>query len=318
MKANVYDTVIYKTPDGKGISFLVGTNKTGTPFTPKADGTAPSGAQKVADRIDGEVVPVNPADLSQGYLVKLDELLDVEKGVELGVDASLVTNAWNKTLGRILDNKWVGSAAARDSQELNELSLRSQAASKFINLEGKKLDKTINGLNLKDSTLLSTVVKDLGDGVNGVGRQTWSDTDFASRWRQLNNNIPPSPKVMEAFKASQELSDAAYYLKASEMVKTFVRKGYKNSIEVEDGVMLPAKKVLLGSLENDAKIYNKLDGSRLYKKDYGDSPRNQSLWKLNTPWNGPRVRCVPTNTQRLYRMVMCWVTLHMEEEQTLT
>ena len=297
MKANVYDTVIYKTPDGKGISFLVGTNKTGTPFKPKADGTAPSGAQKVADRIDGEVVPVNPADLSQGYLVKLDELLDVEKGVELGVDASLVTNAWNKTLGRILDNKWVGSAAARDSQELNELSLRSQAASKFINLEGKKLDKTINGLNLKDSTLLSTVVKDLGDGVNGVGRQTWSDTDFASRWRQLNNDIPPSPKVMEAFKASQELSDAAYYLKASEMVKTFVRKGYKNSIEVEDGVMLPAKKVLLGSLENDAKIYNKLDNSKLYKKDYGDLPRNQSLWKLNTPWNGQEYVVFPQTTK---------------------
>ena len=72
---------------------------------------------------------------------------------------------------------------------------------------------------------------------------------------------------MEAFKATQELSDAAYYLKASEMVKTFVRKGYKNSIEVEDGVMLPAKKVLLRFIrKNDAKIYNKLDNSKLYKK----------------------------------------------------
>ena len=102
---------------------------------------------------------------------------------------------------------------------------------------------------------------------------------------------------MEAFKASQELSDAAYYLKASEMVKTFVRKGYKNSIEVEDGVMLPAKKVLLGSLENDAKIYNKLDNSKLYKKDYGDLPRNQSLWKLNTPWNGQEYVVFPQTTK---------------------
>ena len=308
MKSFVYDTRIYDVADGKGISFLLGTNKKGLPFQ-KTDGSIPSGAQKLADKIDGEVVPVNPADLSQGYLVKVDELLDLEKGVDLGMDVSLQTsapssnvvgkiiNAWDKTLGKVLDNKLIGSAASRDVQELNELSLRSQAATKYINLEGKKLEKTISSLNFNDRTLLNNVVKDLGEGANGVGRQTWSDTDFAARWRQLNDDVPPSPQAMEAFKASQELSDAAYYLKASEMVKTFVRKGYKNSIEVEDGIMLPAKKVLLGSLKNDAKIYNKIDGSRLYKSDYKDSPRDQSLWKLNTPWNDQEYVMSPQNTK---------------------
>ena len=298
IKAVVNDVRLFNTPSGKGITFLVGTNKKGSPFPAKKDGTATSGAQKIADRTGGRVVPVDPDDVSKGFLVEVDELLDFEKGVNLGVNTSLITNAWNKTFARILDNKFMGSTASRDIQEINELALRSQTATKFINLEGKKLDNIINGLDLNDSILLSSVVKDLGDGVNGVGRLTWSDTDFATRWRQLNNNVPPNPKVMEAFKASQDLSDAAYYLKASEMLKTFVRKGFKNSVEVEAGVLLPARKVMLSSVKNqDAKILNGLDNSKLYKKDYIDEPKDIIAWELNTPWNGQEYIVFPTKTK---------------------
>jgi hypothetical protein len=75
-KTTVYKTDIVKTSENiTAIEFSIG-KKDGVAFKLNKNGTIESGAQKIADRVGGEVVPLDPQNLSLGYVVKVQEAAD--------------------------------------------------------------------------------------------------------------------------------------------------------------------------------------------------------------------------------------------------
>jgi hypothetical protein len=285
-KANVYDVLVRSTnAQTQQVTFQLGKNTDGLPFKPLEDGSAPSGAQKLADRLDGEVKPIDPDDLSLGFVVEVTDAVDLSKGVTGGFNIKLAQGLWAKTFGRLLDNPVLGSAPARDVAELNELALRSQNASKFLSVEGRKQQEIIRKLGYEDTSLLDSLLTEFRDGPDSVGRTKWSDTEFEAAWTAKTGE-KASKEVMDAFHAAETLSDAAYYFKSMETMKTYVSKGFKNSVEVEAGVFLPAKRVKLSALKADDKVYDASNSLRLYGREVDNLPDDSVVWELSSKWNG--------------------------------
>ncbi len=280
----------------KAVDFYLGKNTDGLPFEPLDDGSVPSGAQKVADRIGGEVVPLDPEDLSLGFVVKVSENLDASKGLKGGFNIKLAQTKWSQILGKVFDNNLVGSPAARDVQELNEIALRSQSASKYLAFEGKKQQDIIGRLNFEDTKTLDTILSEFRDGPNSIARQSWNEAEFSSAWKTFTGETP-SVKVVDAFKAAESLSDASYYFKAMETMKTFIMKGFKNSVEVEDGIFIPAKRKVLSDLAGDAKVFDYLNNVKLFAKEIDDIPKDSVVWELSQPWNGQDFVVLPSRVR---------------------
>jgi hypothetical protein len=297
LKVNVYDVDVTDLGEqSKAVNFYIGKNTDGLPFKPLEDGSAPSGAQKIADRIGGEVMPLDPDDLSLGFVVKASESVDASKGLKGGFNIKLAQTKWSQVLGKVFDNKVVGSAAARDVVELNEIALRSQTASKYLAYEGSKQQDVIGRLNYEDTKTLDTIISEFRDGPDSVGRQSWNETEFSSAWKTMTGETP-STKVIDAFKAAESLSDAAYYFKSMETMKVFIMKGFKNSVEVEDGIFLPAKRKVLSELAEDAKVFDYSNGLKLYAKEIDDIPKDTVVWELSQPWNGQDFVVLPNKVR---------------------
>ena len=297
LKVNVYDVDVTDLGEqSKAVNFYIGKNTDGLPFKPLEDGSAPSGAQKIADRIGGEVIPLDPDDLSLGFVVKASESVDASKGLKGGFNIKLAQTKWSQVLGKVFDNKVVGSAAARDVVELNEIALRSQTASKYLAYEGSKQQDIIGRLNYEDTKTLDTIIAEFRDGPDSVGRQSWNETEFSSAWKTMTGETP-STKVIDAFKAAESLSDAAYYFKSMETMKVFIMKGFKNSVEVEDGIFLPAKRKVLSELAEDAKVFDYSNNLKLYAKEIDDIPKDTVVWELSQPWNGQDFVVLPNKVR---------------------
>ena len=299
-KANVYDVAVRATgAQTQDVVFRLGKNTDGLPFKPLDDGSAPSGAYKIADRIGGEVKPIDPDDLSLGFVVEVAEALDIGAGVKGGFNIKLAQGWWSGTVGKLLDNPVLGSAPARDVAELNELALRSQTASKYLSNEGRKQQEIIRKLGYEDTSMLDSILTEFRDGPDSVGRQTWNPTEFKAAWRARTGGEEPTQQVMEAFKAAETLSDAAYYFKSVEVMKNYVSKGYKSSVEVADGIFVPAKRKTLSNLKDDAKVYDAMNGTKLFAREVDDLPQDSVVWELSTPWNGQDFVVIPRSTRSI-------------------
>lgn len=297
-KVNINDVRI--TPIDNQVSsidFIVGNNKDGAPFKALKNGSAPSGAIKIANKTGGEVVPIDPDNLSLGYVVKISEAADLSSGLRGGLDIKLTNTLWTKTLGKLFDNNVIASAATRDVTELNQFALRSQTASKYLANEGEAQQRIISRLNYEDTSTLDLVLTKLRDGPSSILRKEWNDTEFKAQWVGATGGMSPSEDVMKAFKAAQNLSDAAYFFRAQEVLKSYVSKGFKNSVEVEDGIFVPAKRTTLGALKDDAKVLDKKNGVKLYAKEVDDIPKDTVVWELNTPWNDQEFILFASNTR---------------------
>lgn len=297
-KTNVYDVGVYDLNEQtKAVSFFIGKNTDGLPFKPLADGSAPSGAQKIADRINGEVVPLDPEDLTLGYVVRVDEAVDASAGLKSGFNIKLAETLWTKTLGKVLDNPYLGSAATRDVRELNELALRSQTASKYLSNEGRKLEKNIGKLSYEETVTMDTILSEFRDGADAIARQSWNETEFSAAWLNKTGEVP-SQKIIDAYKAAESLSDAAYYFKSMEIMKTYIMKGFKNSVDI-DGVFIPAKRTTLSTLKADAKVIDLSENTKLYAKEIDDVPSDTVVWELSQPWQGQDYVLFPSNTRAI-------------------
>lgn len=295
-KTVVYKTDIVKSPEGiTALEFSLG-KKDGVAFKLTKKGEVESGAQKLADKIGGEVVPLDPQNTALGFVVKVQEAADTLQGVGGKIDISLSKTMWNKTLGKILDNSFVGSTASRGITELNELALRSETANRFLVNSGAKSQKTINKLGAVERKNLDHVLGDLVNSPDSTLRKRWDGQEFASRWRQLTG-ANPNAKVMEAFQAAQDLSDIAYYLHATRTLRDVVAKGFKNSVEVEAGVFKPARRVRLDALPEGTKIFDGAGLGKLIKEDFKEFGNNLSIWEFDSPWNGQTHMAFPNSTK---------------------
>lgn len=269
----------------KGVEFTIGTSKSGSPFKALKNGEAPSTAQKTADKVGGKVIPVDPSDTSKGYLVSVSEALDLSEGFKKGLDVTLAQSLWTRTLGKLLDNPWLGSSAARDVAELNDAALRGEVAAKFIQNEGAKHQRTIQKLSYKDNVTLDSILEELRDGPDATLRQNWDEVEVKARWKGLTGEDMPE-SVYEAYKASEALSDAAYYFSATETMKKYVNKGFKNSVDLGSGISYPARKTTLKALKDKDKVFDARNQVKLYADEIDDVPEDVVVWELSTEVDG--------------------------------
>ena len=295
-KTIVYKTDIIKTADNvTAIEFSLG-KKDGVAFKTTKKGNIESGAQKLADKVGGTVAPLDPQNLSLGYVVKVQEAADTLQGVGGKLDIGLAKTMWNKTLGLVLDNPLVGSTASRGIRELNELALRSESANKYLINSGAKAQSTITKLSAVERRTMDSVLSDLVNSTDSTLRKRWDVSEFSSRWRGITGSNP-STKVVNAFNAAEDLSDVAYYLHAVRTLRDVVAKGFKNSVEVEVGVFKPARRIRIQSLPDGTKIFDGAGRGKLIKEDYKEFGNDFNVWEFDSPWNGQTHIAFPNSTK---------------------
>jgi hypothetical protein len=295
-KTTVYKTDIVKTSENiTAIEFSIG-KKDGVAFKLNKNGTIESGAQKIADRVGGEVVPLDPQNLSLGYVVKVQEAADTLQGVGGAFNITLAKTIWNRTLGALLDNPFVGSTASRGIRELNELALRSENANKYLRNAGAKAEKNISKLSADERSVMDSVLKDLVDGPDSTLRKRWDESEFSSRWKAVTGTNP-NKKVLAAYHSAEDLSDMAYFFNSMEALKSAVAKGFKNSVEVEAGVFVPARRVRLATLKEGTKIFDGAGRGKLLKEDYKEFGNDFNVWELSSPWNDQEFVAFPTSNR---------------------
>lgn len=259
-----------------------------------------SGAQKFADRIGGVVAPLDPEDLSKGYVVEVQEALNLRDTKFQGWDLALETKAWYNVLGKALDNRFLGGAAQRNLEKLNEYALRSENASKFLNTKGQDYINKLGALDYEDLTMMNYVLSEFRDGVRPVSRTEWNYTDFAAAWMQKTGQMP-NDKVHEAFEIASDIEDTAWLMQAADAVRDAVEKGFKNSIEVADGVWLPARRKTAKALDDNAEIVDlRGDIAQVRSKNQvaalGD---DVVVWEVAEKWNGKEYYIFPTKPPRI-------------------
>ena len=295
-KTTVYKTDIVKTSENiTAIEFSIG-KKDGVAFKLNKNGTIESGAQKIADRVGGEVVPLDPQNLSLGYVVKVQEAADTLQDVGGAFNITLAKTIWNRTLGALLDNPFVGSTASRGIRELNELALRSENANKYLRNAGAKAEKNISKLSADERSVMDSVLKDLVDGPDSTLRKRWDESEFSSRWKAVTGTNP-NKKVLAAYHSAEDLSDMAYFFNSMEALKSAVAKGFKNSVEVEAGVFVPARRVRLATLKEGTKIFDGAGRGKLLKEDYKEFGNDFNVWELSSPWNDQEFVAFPTSNR---------------------
>ena len=295
-KTIVYKTDIIKTADNvTAIEFSLG-KKDGVAFKTTKKGNIESGAQKLADKVGGTVTPLDPQNLSLGYVVKVQEAADTLQGVGGKLNIGLAKTFWNKTLGAVLDNPLIGSSASRGIRELNELALRSESANKYLVNAGAKAQKVITKLSAIERTTMDNVLSDLVNSTDSTLRKRWDVSEFFSRWHGVTGSNP-STKVVDAFHAAEDLSDVSYYLHATRTLRDVVAKGFKNSVEVESGVFKPARRIRLQSLPDGTKIFDGAGRGKLIKEDYKEFGNDFNVWEFDSPWNGQTHIAFPNSTK---------------------
>jgi hypothetical protein len=209
---------------------------------------------------------------------------------------SLAKTMWNKTLGALLDNPFVGSTASRGIRELNELALRSENANKYLRNAGAKAEKNISKISADERSVMDSVLKDLVDGPDSTLRKRWDESEFSSRWKAVTGTNP-NKKVLAAYHSAEDLSDMAYFFNSMEALKSAVAKGFKNSVEVEAGVFVPARRVRLATLKEGTKIFDGAGRGKLLKEDYKEFGNDFNVWELSSPWNDQEFVAFPTSNR---------------------
>lgn len=277
----------------------------GTPFRPLPDGSASRSIQKVADEINevvekAEVAPVDPTDLSKGYVINVDERVNVSglpKSLDekLGIETGLVRN----TLGRVMNNSIMGSAAMRDNQRLASLAQMSESSRAAVKEIIDPYQKAIQRLNSDERFAVQAVYTELRDGKDASLRTRYTDGEFAVKYKQLHpRGQEATPRAIEAYDSLAAIEEADYLLKTTTLLNRYVEKGYQNSVEVFDNYFAPAKKVRRSDVPEDAKLYDAQGGGgkiRVQDLDSEDIP----IWKLDKPTSDGQEFVVYPKTVRI-------------------
>lgn len=309
-KATVYTTDIFDIPSPlgnvrKGVTFSIGRGN-GTPYRAILEEGVyrpESGAIKKAEKLGGQVTPLDAEDPTKGFVVKVSEALDprsadmVDLDIALPTSTSVIGKVWDKVIAP-LDNSLLGSTMSRGIQWINELALRSENASKFLRSSGSDLEKKISAIGFDNLVNLNAVLKKLQLGPDSLGDLKWDEAKFASEWLHYTGSAPDQ-KTIDAYRAAESLSDTAWNLAAADAVKDAVEKGFKNSIEVEPGIFIPARRKRLELVKDDDKILDLRDisGTKT-KKDLKDLGNDLSVWELSEPWKGVEYFTMPTTAPR--------------------
>lgn len=276
----------------------------GTPFKPLPDGGVPQGVQKLVDDIKqkvekAEVVPVDPNDPSKGYVIEVAERVNVtglQPALEssLGIESGIVRD----TIGRVMNNTIMGSAALRDNQRLATLSQMAESSRAAVKQVVKPYEDAIQKLNAKERYTVQSVYTQLRDGADAALRTRYTEGEFAVKYKQMHpNNEAPTPRAYEAYEALASIEEADYLLKTTSMLNRYIEKGYQNAVEVFDGYFAPAKKVRKSDVPDDAKLIDGQYGGKIRIQDL--EGEELPIWKLDKPTSDGQEFIVAPNKVRV-------------------
>ena len=261
----------------------------GAPFKPLANGEAPESLKRHLEDIktrapEAEIVPVNPDDLRQGYVVEVKERINTS-GLQEAIDEVQGLSAgWvRNTIGKVMNNPIMGSTALRDVQRLetlNNMGESSRAAVKQYVLNPYL--RTMESLSPKETYTIQRVYGELRDGSDAARRTRYDESEFRTKYIQLHpSNAEPSPKAFEAFQAVATVEEADYLIKSTNMLQRYIEKGFNNTIQVFDDYFAPAKTVARSDIPADARIIDGQSGVALRLDELGDE--DLPIWKIDKP-----------------------------------
>ncbi len=261
----------------------------GAPFKPLANGEAPESVKRYLDDIktrapEAEIVPVNPDDLRQGYVIEVKERINTSGLQEAINEVQGLSGGWvRNTIGKVMNNPVMGSTALRDVQRLetlNNMGESARAAVKQYVLNPYL--RAMESLSPKETYTIQRVYGELRDGADAALRLRYNEAEFRNKYIEMHpSNAEPSAKAYEAFQAVATVEEADYLLKSTNMLQRYIEKGYNNTVQVFDNYFAPAKTVPRADIPDDARIIDGQSGVSLRLTELGDE--DLPIWKLDKP-----------------------------------
>lgn len=254
--------------------------KNAAPFKYTKAGNIPKKQQEMISQLGGKAVPID----DKHFIIEVEEAInpeDVIKGFnvpsQLPTDLSgLGSKVWDKTkrvLALPFDNPITGSSRLRDLEEFTTLKQMAEAGYSGIKEFVDPLIKQLRRLRGKERSALSRVLGELRDGSDSALKDHYGPVEFSLKYRQMHpDGEPPSQQVLEAYEAAVALEQADYVFAAYNSYSRALRKGFSQTIEPHDGYFVPAKRVPIENIPDDAKVLDGQTGAKLRKEDFpGDS-----------------------------------------------
>jgi len=261
------------------ISIIMGNPRTGLPVTKKT-------AEKyAADVPEASVIPIDEA--NNKWAISYDEALDLDEFV----DVNKFDEAWKYTpeskvsLLRNIEGKISRANAAvfgrlnltgahlRDNANLTNLANRAESGSVRLTQISKTMLDKLGRVSGAEYEQIGAIVARLQSG-DLASQRTWYTTDdFIDMWKADNKGKAPSQKVMDAYQATVDLGDYNYIVRATGLIKSLHREGYRRISTILNGEQkfLAGKPVDIDDLPDNELFIDASSGAKFTKADY-DGP----------------------------------------------
>jgi len=244
--------------------------KDGTPYVREAD------AQKVLNNSgleEGFVTPVDATDLSKGYVIRVQERIDLTKLVD-------ELNPNQTEYGVIRENvaRFFGSNAALDDEHLSALANMAEAGVSNIKAMVRPLDKALAKVPRDSKKTIVRIYKELRDGKDADIKEGYTRGEWADKFRQNHpHGLAPTQRDLDAFDALVQFEDAGWLFRANEVLTKYVQKGYW-ALDLGDAGKSIGKKV--DNLESEDLVLN-LETNLV--DEFGSLPDEAAVWRLDVP-----------------------------------
>jgi len=249
------------------LTVLLGHPKTGKALTRES-------AEKFAE--DFPEATVVPIDESKGaWAIQVDEAIELDDFIAADKFAQLnhIEGVTGKLFSKIFGNRFTGGSHLRDNEFLTNLAYRAESGA-------IRTSQLMQGLTSKIGKLSGKELEQVGDIIQRIqskdlaSKRNWfTDDDFIDLWKADNKGKAPSQKVLDGYRATVDLSDTTYILRATGLIRTMHRAGYRRISTFIGGeqVYTAAKKISVNSIDDSARIIDAQSGAVFTKSEY-DGP----------------------------------------------
>lgn len=288
--APLYDFQIVD--EGLGVytaAIRLGKSETGEPFKM-------STIRTLTERIpNSKMVPVDPDDLSKGFLVEVTERINLAGVADpLSVDLQAMTGVVRSTIGKLMDNELMASSSARDAEILTALSQRSEAGRAAVKEVVQPYLNALNKLDSKSRFTLKALYQELRDGKDSYLRVRYTDEEFIQKFKEFHpDGKAATQKDLDAYHALATIEEADYVLKTVDILGRYVQKGYTQAVEISEGIFVPARQVTKGQADE---IFD-IESFDVAVKD--NLPDDIPVWKLDKPYRDKYLYITKPLNQRI-------------------
>ena len=271
------------------VAIRLGKSETGEPFKM-------STIRTLTERIpNSKMVPVDPDDLSKGFLVEVAERINLAGVADpLSVDLQAMTGLVRSTIGKLMDNELMASSSARDAEILTALSQRSEAGRAAVKEIVQPYLNALNKLDSKSRFTLKALYQELRDGKDSYLRVRYTDEEFIQKFKEFHpDGKAATQKDLDAYHALATIEEADYILKTVDILGRYVQKGYTQAVEISEGIFVPARQVTKGQADE---IFD-IESFDVAVKD--NLPDDIPVWKLDKPYRDKYLYITKPLNQRI-------------------